>query len=212
MYRNLRNAIGVGFALLTTAAHGDSLFTQRAALSGTLVSDQKARYQPGDIITVIVRETVDASTTANTNTKKESDVESQANAGDNPFFTADNPGLNILNDEELPNWKVEAENETKTTGTTRRRNTLTLTIACQVVRVFSNGNIEILGTKEVLVNRETTTIVMSGIVRAQDVSAANTIESNKVAGASIGLKGKGPLWNNQRRGLFTRLLDWVSPF
>ena len=212
MNLKLRCGLGMAVAIFSALAYGDSLFTQRAAISGTLVSDQKARYQPGDIITVIIKEKVDASTTANTNTKKESDVDSQAGAGDNTFLTADNPGLNILNEEELPNWKIKAKDETKTRGTTTRKSSLTLTIACQVIRVYPNGNIDIYGSKDLLMNREHTTIEMSGVVRAQDVSAANTIDSNQIANASIGIKGKGPLWNNQRRGLVTRFLDWVSPF
>lgn len=193
-------------------AAADSLFSQTVASQGPLVSDLKARFEPGDIITVIVRETVDASTTAGTNTKKESDVESQANAGDNQFFVADNPGLNILNEEELPNWQVEAENETRTTGTETRRSQLQLTITCMVVRVIDDELLLIEGEKRVTVNREDTFMKVSGIVRARDVSASNTVASNQIANAEIELKGKGPLWNNSRRGIFTKILDWFSPF
>jgi flagellar L-ring protein precursor FlgH len=193
-------------------AFADSLFTQAVASGGPLVSDLKARFEVGDIITVIVRETVNASTTAGTNTKKESDVEAQANAGSNQFFVADNPGLNILNEEELPNWQVEAENETRTTGTETRRSKLELTITCMVMRVIDDELLLVEGEKRVTVNREDTFMRVSGIVRARDVSASNTIASNQLANAAIELKGKGPLWNNSRRGIFTKILDWFSPF
>ncbi|MCX5759408.1 MAG: flagellar basal body L-ring protein FlgH, partial [Candidatus Hydrogenedentes bacterium] len=66
--------------------------------------------------------------------------------------------------------------------------------------------------KTVSMNREDSTIHVSGIVRARDVTPANTVLSMQVANAQIILKGKGPLWNSQRRGLLTRFLDWVSPF
>jgi hypothetical protein len=33
-----------------------------------------------------------------------------------------------------------------------------------------------------------------------------------VANVTIELKGKGPLWNNSRRGIITKILDWFSPF
>ncbi|HEO70398.1 MAG TPA: flagellar basal body L-ring protein FlgH, partial [Candidatus Hydrogenedentes bacterium] len=45
-----------------------------------------------------------------------------------------------------------------------------------------------------------------------DISPAHTIESARLADAQILLRGKGPLWNNQRRGLITRFLDWFSPY
>jgi len=167
----------------------------------------------GDIITVLVREDLDASVRADTNTKKESSVESQAKPADNPFLVAPGPdGLNLFQNEELPNWGVEAENEHKARGQTRRRSSLSLSISCLVMEVLRNGTLRIEGTKTVTANREDTTVHVSGLVRPRDVGTDNTISSSQIANASIRLKGKGPLWNNQRRGIFTKILDWFSPF
>ena len=196
---------------LCGAAGADSLFTQAAAKAGTLVSEKTSRFQPGDIITVLVREEISASTIADTNTKKESDVDSQSDADKNEFLVAD-AGLNILNPEELPNWNVGMKNEQKTTGKTRRTSSLTTTVTCFVTQVFSNGNIMIEGEKGVTVNREASTVVVSGMVRSTDVTPANTVLSTQMANVQVHLRGQGPLWNNQRRGLVTRFLDWFSPF
>ena len=160
---------------------------------------------------VLVREEISASTMADTNTKKESDVESKAGANENEFLIADT-GLNILNSEELPNWAIESENETKTTGKTRRTSSLTTTVTCFVTQIFPNGNILIEGEKAMTVNREESTVVVSGMVRSTDVTPANTVLSTQMANVQVHLSGKGPLWNNQRRGLVTRFLDWFSPF
>lgn len=189
----------------------DSLFTQESEEAGTLVAERVARFEVGDIITVLVREEVQASTTADTNTKKESDVESDSNEQDNPFLVADE-GLNIIKPEELPNWKIEAENETKNAGTTRRTSTLTTTITCFIVEILRNGNLVIEGEKRININREESRLSLRGIVRPKDVTPANTVPSPLVAAADLKLSGKGPLWNNQRRGLVTRFLDWFSPF
>jgi len=198
------------FCLNTQA---DSLFSQRSAKDATTISDKLDRFEPGDIITVMVRETLDASTTANTNTKKESDVSATAPAATNPFLVGAQPnGNNILNPGELPNWNIQAENEAKTKGDTRRKNTLTTSITCTVDEVYPNGNLKISGEKQVTVNREDSTVHVSGIIRSKDISAQNTIQSTQVADAVVKVKGKGPLWNNQRRGIVTRILDWFSPF
>ncbi len=202
-------ALVAGF--LNQAAPADSLFSKRTAESGTLISLQKAAFKPGDILTVLVRETVEASTESGTRTKKESDVQSQAGAGANEFLVSDD-GLNLIKPEELPNWQIEAENEHKTKGETTRSNKLVLTITCQVMEQLPNGNLRIQGTKRVTVNSEDTTIVLNGTVRPRDISPNNTIASNLIADASIELQGKGPLWNNQRRGFLTKFLDWFSPF
>ncbi len=194
-------------------AFADSLFTRSAEKSGTLVSDKVDRFEVGDLITVMVRESIDASTTANTNTKKEVDTKSEAGETDNEFFVANGPqGLNLMNPKTLPNWDIGVTNETKARGTTLRKTTLNTAVTCTVKEVFPNGTIALEGERKVTMNREDSKLHVSGIARAKDVAAGNTIQSSLLANAEIVLRGKGPLWNNQRRGLFTRFLDWVSPF
>jgi len=199
--------------VLTGATFADSLFTQAEEESGTLVSEPKARFSVGDIITVIVNERVTASTTANTDTKKESTVDSKANAADNTFLVADRPqGVFGISPEKLPNWDIESENETKNSGTTKRTSALETTITCFVSKVLENDNLELKGEKQITVNREDSTIVLTGIVRAKDVTPANTVQSTQMAGTSLQLKGRGPVWNTQRRGFISKILDWFSPF
>lgn len=191
----------------------DSLFDQKAERSGNLISERKARFKAGDIITVLVRETITASTKADTRTRKESDVESQADEKSNSFWVGNPPeGAGVFNPGELPNWKVESENEHRGIGQTNRTSEFTTTITCVVTQVFPNDTVALEGEKRVTINREDSTIIVHGLVRAQDVTTANTVLSSQMAGATVELKGKGPLWNNQRRGLLTRFLDWFSPF
>ena len=197
--------------LLGGQSWGDSLFSKQTATRGTLISDNKMRFEVGDLVTVLVRETIDAQTESELETAKESTIEATSPGASNATFTGTD-GFNMFKPGELPNWSIEIENEHGAEGTTRRRNRLTTTVSCIVTRVFPNGNIELEGQKRVTVNREDTFLVVSGIARARDVSAENVVNSNQLANAVIELKGEGPLWNNQRRGIFTRLLDWISPF
>ncbi|MBX7256792.1 MAG: flagellar basal body L-ring protein FlgH [Candidatus Hydrogenedentes bacterium] len=212
MNRRLITAIAAT-VIAIAPAWGDSLFSQKTASQGTLVSLKKARFAEGDIITVLIKEEIAAQTDANTNTKKESDVESEANAGDNTFLTAAKPdGFGITTAGKLPNWQIGMKNEQRTTGKTARKNTLETTVTCTVTKVNDNGTIELRGEKLLTMNREQSRMVVSGTARARDVTPANTLDSTQLANAVIELSGKGPLWNNQRRGVLTRLLDWVSPY
>jgi flagellar L-ring protein precursor FlgH len=81
-----------------------------------------------------------------------------------------------------------------------------------VTEVLPNGNLTIQGERTVTINREDSKMQVVGTIRARDVEPNNTIASTKVANAQIKLTGKGALWNNQRRGLVSRFLDWFSPF
>ena len=200
---------------LTLGAWGDSLFKQAAARDGSLIAERTNRFEVGDIVTVLVRETVDATTSANTNTKKESDVEATAAAGTNSFLMKDptlDGGAQLLRPNDLPNWTIESENETKNTGSTKRQSALNTSITCFVTKVFPNGNIMLEGQKQVSVNREDSLVSVHGIARSRDVTTANTVQSTQLADVKVALKGKGPLWNNQRRGIMTKILDWFSPF
>lgn len=199
--------------LLASTAQGDSLFTQVAQKGGTLISEEVARFDVGDIITVLIREKITANTLANTNTKKESNVEAEAAAAQNPFLVGEEPnGNNILKPGELPNWQINSKNESRIIGLTKRSSTLETTITCLVTEILENGNLKIAGDKVVSINREDSTLSVSGVIRPRDVAPDNSISSTKVANAQVLLRGKGPLWNNQRRGLVTRFLDWFSPF
>lgn len=199
----------LGMALILAAgapASADSLFSTASAIDGTLISDQKVRFEVGDIITVLVQEAVSAQTTAGTDTEKQSDLTASAAPEANPFLE------NFVPDKWFPNWNVSVDHEHEADGTTQRSNRLTLVVSCIVKEVLPNGNVRIEGSKQVTVNREDTHLVLSGIVRARDVTPSNTVTSNQVANAMVELKGHGPLWNNERRGFFTRMFDWVSPF
>lgn len=198
---------------IPTWACADSLFQASSLKKATLIAKQN-RFEVGDVITVLIQEKINASTTSNTNTKKESTVQSQAPMDESNTFLTDHSstGLGIMSQQALPNWDIQAKNETKARGSTDRVAQLTTSISCLVKQVDDSGNLHIEGDKTMSMNREDSTIHVSGIVRARDVTPANTILSTQVANAQIILRGKGPLWNSQRRGLLTRFLDWFSPF
>jgi len=198
----------VGLVLLTAIARADSLFNGLVVERGSLYSDEKVRFELGDVITVLVSETTDARTRASTETEKESSLEAAASSD---LLTSSN-GLGILKSGELPAWQVEAKNEHDGGGSTQRNNTVSAMVSTTVVEVMANGNLRIEGQKTLVVNREKTKIQVSGIIRARDVTPRNTVLSSQIADAEISFDGGGPLWNSQRRGFLTKLLDFIWPF
>jgi flagellar L-ring protein precursor FlgH len=208
----IRSIAGATLVLITCIhGHADSLFSRQVEERGTLVSDNKIRFEVGDVITVLVRENIDARTDAQLDTEKQSELNAEADPEDNSSFTGDD-ALIDLPEGLLPNYDVEAESRHESDGTTRRRNRITFSVSCHVTKVWANGNIQIEGEKRVTVNRDDSFIKLSGIARTRDVSAQNTVLSTSLANAVVEMKGKGPLWNSQRRGLFTRFMDWFAPY
>jgi len=85
-------------------------------------------------------------------------------------------------------------------------------VAARVVKVLDNGNLLIEGRRSLVVNTETQNITISGVVRPQDVTAANTVLSSQIADAEVQMEGDGLLAEAQRPGILYRILDWLGLF
>ena len=72
-----------------------------------------------------------------------------------------------------------------------------------------NGNLVIEGTRFVQVNKETQKLIITGVIRQDDINADNTIFSESIANADIRYDGKGTVGDRQRKGILSQLLDWL---
>jgi flagellar L-ring protein precursor FlgH len=104
------------------------------------------------------------------------------------------------------------ENDFSGSGTTTRKEDLVATLTTRVVEVFPNGNLRIEGGKTVTVNNEDQIIVLTGIVRPNDISPQNIVNSKNVLDAKIAYTGKGVISDKQKPGWMVRILDNVWPF
>jgi len=78
--------------------------------------------------------------------------------------------------------------------------------------VLRNGNLHIVGSREVLVNHETQMIILSGVIRPRDINDDNVILSTFVSDAKIAYSGSGIVNDRQRPGWLANLLNSVWPF
>jgi flagellar L-ring protein precursor FlgH len=194
-----------------------SLWQVRSSLNGMFI-DTKAR-NVGDIVTVKIDESAEASNKANTDTERTSSLE----AGIEKLFGLEDWWQNQI----LPNikgdWpridpfgnpsvKGNLKSKFKGDGETTRSGTLSAFITCKVVDVMPNGNLKIVGTREVMVNHENQLIILSGIIRPRDISDQNVILSTFISGAKIAYSGSGIVDDRQRPGWLANLLNDVWPF
>jgi flagellar L-ring protein precursor FlgH len=167
--------------------------------------DKKA-LRVGDIITVRIIESAQASNTADTDLSRNSSIK----AGLSTFF-GKRKFLNLFKlDEEL--LAASAENAHQGSGSTTRSGQLTATMTAVVREVLANGNLVVQGTREVLVNHEQQFITLTGIVRPLDVDRDNVVLSTQLADASITIGGLGVVADKQRSGWGTWLFDFIWPF
>lgn len=188
-----------------TPQSAGSLWTESR---GSLFGDIKAR-QIGDILTVAIFEQASASREASTQTGRSSSNE----AGISKFLGLETD-LVKLNSAIDPTQLIATnyDNDFKGSGSTSRKENLVATLSTRVVEVFPNGNLRIEGGKTVTVNHEEQIIVLTGIVRPNDISPQNIIDSKYVLDAKIAYTGKGVISDKQKPGWMTRILDNVWPF
>ena len=178
-------------------------------LRNSLFQDMKARYV-GDTVTVLISENANAVKAASTSTARTS---SDNAAIQNLFGVPLNMGMkfNAANPFS-PQFQDSYNSKFAGNGTTKRSGVLTAVIAARVVNVLPNGNLVLEGRKDMVINNELQYIVLSGMVRPEDLSNNNTVSSNQLSDARIEYSGNGVLSDEQRPGWLRRIFDNVWPF
>lgn len=173
-----------------------------------LFTDRKARYV-NDIVTIIIDEAATANNTATTSAGRAG----SATAGISGLLGFDK-ALMESNRNLGPKIEVGGSSTTslKGTGTTSRAGRLQARITARVVQVLGNGNLVIEGRRQLSVNAEDQFIIITGIIRPEDITADNFIASQHIADARISYTGEGVIDDTMRPGWLARVVQWVWPF
>jgi flagellar L-ring protein precursor FlgH len=111
-----------------------------------------------------------------------------------------------------PEIASKTKSDFKGEGDTNREGNLVATITAKVVEVMPNGNLVLESRKEITINNEKQILVLTGIVRGEDISADNAVFSNRIADAQVYYVGDGVIQDKQNPGWMVRVLDRVWPF
>jgi len=164
----------------------------------SLYADVKAR-RVGDIIEVVLSENTSAKKKANSNTKKENSATLSPITGLN--------GTNVTVGGNSLAFGLDQNTEFKGTGTSDQSNSLSGSISVSVVQVLNNGNLIVRGEKWMTINNGDEFIRLNGIIRPQDISADNQVNSIKVANARIQYSGTGAFADSQKAGWLARFFN-----
>ena len=172
--------------------------------SGLFASDIRAR-EVGDILTVALNETFSA-------TKAQTAASSK---NDNFGVTLPTGLPNLITggyDKNAAGLNAGTARSFAGSGSAAQSNTLTGLLTVTVTRVFENGNMEIAGQKKLTLNNGDEYVRLTGLIRPEDVSANNTVLSNRIADAEIVYVGAGEIADSSRQGWLSRTMRNVSPF
>ncbi|RME61273.1 MAG: flagellar basal body L-ring protein FlgH [Candidatus Dadabacteria bacterium] len=181
---------------------------QEGAADNNLFRDFRA-FRVMDLVTIIVSEESEGKKEAKTDIKKENSFLS----GIANFFNFEKDLENRnsgLDSSKLINTNLESE--LKGTGKTNRKGSLKAKISAMVVEVLPSGVMRIEGEKIISVDNEEQIMVISGLVRPQDVNEDNEVDSSKIANMRIDFYGVGNIADAQRSGWLQRFIEKIWPF
>ena len=157
-----------------------------------LASDRRALHK-GDLVTVMVVENSNATSTVNTTSGRNGSV----------GIDLERPSKSIVG-------SFGSNNQLTGGGQTQRADTVVAQITVTVMDVAANGDLLVVGEQMLEVNNEHQHIKVEGSIRPQDVSATNTVLSTRIANAKISYIGAGDMTETQRAGWWQRTLTWFG--
>ncbi|WP_118984336.1 flagellar basal body L-ring protein FlgH [Photorhabdus sp. CRCIA-P01] len=168
-----------------------------------LFEDRRPR-NIGDTLTITLQENVSASKNSSANASRN---------GKNTFSAALTPRfLSGLIGGNKTDLEMEGENTFSGRGGANANNTFRGTITVTVDRLLANGNLHVVGEKQIAINQGTEFIRFSGVVNPRTINANNTVSSNQVADARIEYVGNGYINEAQNMGWLQRFFLNVAPF
>jgi len=174
----------------------------------TMFTDPRA-HNVGDLVTVQVSENASATRQLGTKKSKTSSHKTSVTAalGYETSLAAKNPNFK-------PSTALDLSNAKKFDGSgeTTNSDTLTASVTSVVTEVFPNGNLRIVGRRQLTINNQPQALTFTGVIRPADIASDNTIPSSKVAQAVISYGGGGDLASVAHEGWLAQTLDRIWPF
>jgi flagellar L-ring protein precursor FlgH len=157
-------------------------------------------HRVGDTVTIILSESTAAQKSSSTTTSKDTEVDIPA-----PVFGGS--PLSIGGHE--ISASLENSRSFEGTGDSSLSNRLQGNITVTVAKRLSNGNLVVRGQKWIEINQGREFVRIQGVIRPLDIMPDNTIQSYKVADASIAYGARGALNDANRPGLLSRFFNSI---
>jgi flagellar L-ring protein precursor FlgH len=179
-----------------------SIWTDSGRL--TRINTDVRAMRPHDLISVVVSESLAASTDGTVKNSRASNASSSI-SGLIGTLRAGNALQNLINQTSSSGLNAQ--------GTSATNSSLSTTFGGQVIEVLSNGMLVIEAARQVEFSQQTQTIVLRGLVRPEDISQQNQVLSTAISSLELEVRGKGIINDyTHRQNAVVRLLQKVLIF
>jgi flagellar L-ring protein precursor FlgH len=157
-------------------------------------------FQVGDVITVVLSESTQASRVQSGKLERTSS---------NNVLPTDVLGGGLLGTKAA---LLGGTIKTDGSGTADQTASLSGSVVVTVVDVMANGNLVVRGEKQLALTEGSEIIQVGGVIRPEDVAPNNTVQSKRLANAQITYRGTGDMAATARAGWGTSALLKLWPF
>ena len=112
-------------------------------------------------------------------------------------------------EDELPVIGAGFSTETDNEGSYEREDTLTARVTARVVEVKPNGVLLIEARTTTITDDEVQTITLAGFCRQEDVTVANTVQSNQLYDLTLNVQHDGDVRKAAKKGLIPSFFDAI---
>lgn len=164
-----------------------------------------------DLVTIIVNQTSQATRRQTLETEKEYDAEARLAQFLNLSRLLEarlDPGA--LETDSLID--VRADSNFEGEGSYERSDRLTTRVQAEVIDVKPNGNLVLEARAVMQTDEEIQDFVLSGVCRAEDVTAQNTVQSTQLHDLRIAVRNEGEVRKTAKKGWIPRAIEAVFAF
>lgn len=165
-------------------------------------------FAENDLVTIIISERSKTERNQKLDAKKEYDLEAKITAWIRLMELLELRAVpDGKSESELPSVGAELSTDFKGDGKYGREDKLTDRIQARVVEVKPNGTLLIEARRSIQTDEEVQEVVLSGLCRQEDVTDANTVQSNQLYDLRLNVQNAGEVKKAGEKGLIPRVLD-----
>ena len=197
------------FLIITISLTGAlSICANEFKLLSTMYSSYRASKK-GDLITVSISEQTTSKKEESISAAKESSLSAPApSLGSSTGRTLSK----ALSGIDVPQSSFSGNSTFTGTGSMASEEQLITNMTVRVVDVLENDLLVIRGERKLKIKKETVTIVMTGLVRPQDVDSDNMVNSAHISDFSISYQSKGFVTRSSNPGWLSRVFTFINPY
>jgi flagellar L-ring protein precursor FlgH len=177
-------------------------------------SPEPRAYAKHDLVTIIIRESVENDSTAKLETEKDAQVKGKIDAF--PKLQLSDLLEFQLGQSEMtrgiPEVSINLSNKYEGEGENARSDSFTARVQAEIIDIKPNGNLVLEARRFIKTDNETLTMTLTGTCRSDDVLVDNTVLSTVVADLRLVKEHTGELRKATRKGLITRFFETLFNF